>query len=59
MDIFDKVKGFIVDEFVVDVFLVNFDVRLVEDLGVDLIDVVELIMIVEDVFLIEILDEVL
>lgn len=59
MDIFDKVKGLIVDELAVDEALVNPDARLVEDLGADSIDAVELIMTVEDEFSIEISDEVL
>ncbi|HHX76686.1 MAG TPA: acyl carrier protein [Acholeplasmataceae bacterium] len=59
MDIFDKVKELIVDELAVDEALVNPDARLVEDLGADSIDAVELIMTVEDEFSIEISDEVL
>ncbi|WP_025725118.1 acyl carrier protein [Acholeplasma granularum] len=58
-DIFDKVKALIVDELAVDEALVNLDSRLVEDLGADSIDAVELIMTVEDEFSIEISDEVL
>ncbi len=58
-EIYDKVKQIIVDELAVDGALVQPEARLVEDLGADSIDAVELIMTVEDAFSIEISDEVL
>ncbi|MFA5692767.1 MAG: acyl carrier protein [Acholeplasmataceae bacterium] len=57
--VYDKIKKLIVDELAVDENDVTLESRLVEDLGADSIDAVELIMTVEDEFTMEISDEVL
>lgn len=57
--VYDKIKKLIVDELAVDENEVLLESRLVEDLGADSIDAVELIMTVEDEFAMEISDEVL
>lgn len=57
--VYDKIKKLIVEELSVDEALITPEARLVEDLGADSIDAVELIMTVEDTFSIEISDEVL
>lgn len=57
--VYDKIKQLIVDELSVDEAIITPEARLVEDLGADSIDAVELIMTVEDTFSIEISDEVL
>lgn len=57
MENFDKVKDIIVDCLGVDVDKVIEDVLFKDDLGVDLFDIVELVMELEDEFGIEIFDE--
>ena len=57
--VYDKIKKLIVDELAVDDNDVSLEARLVEDLGADSIDAVELIMTVEEEFDMEISDEVL
>lgn len=59
MAVYDKIKQLIVEELSVDESKVSIDSRLVEDLGADSIDAVELIMKVEDEFSVQISDEVL
>lgn len=57
--VYDKIKSLIMEELSVDEAIITPGARLVEDLGADSIDAVELIMTVEDTFAIEISDEVL
>jgi len=57
--VYDKIKSLIMEELSVDEAIITPEARLVEDLGADSIDAVELIMSVEDTFSIEISDEVL
>ena len=55
---FDKLKAIIVEQFDVDESLVTPDADMQEDLGVDSLDVVDLIVIISEEFDIEIPDEV-
>lgn len=57
-EIFEKVKKIVVEQLEVDFDKVIFDVIFVEDLGVDFFDIVELVMVLEEEFDIEIFDEV-
>ncbi len=56
-DIFDKVKGIVIDKLGVDEKQVTEDAKFIDDLGADSLDTVELIMQFEDDFNIEIPDE--
>ena len=54
---FDKLKAIIVEQFDVDESLVTPEADMQEDLGVDSLDVVDLIVIISEEFDIEIPDE--
>ncbi|WP_208558735.1 acyl carrier protein [Marinilactibacillus kalidii] len=56
-EIFDKVKGIIVERLGVDEDKINRDTTFKEDLGADSLDIVELVMELEDTFGNEISDE--
>jgi len=57
MDIFEKVKGIIVERLSVDEKDVTQDASFVDDLGADSLDTVELVMALEEEFGLEIPDE--
>lgn len=57
MNIYDTVKDIIVEELAVEPHEVKTDSRLIEDLGADSLDVIELVMAVEEKFDIEIPDQ--
>ena len=57
MNTFDKVKSVIVESLNCDEALVTPEARLVEDLGADSLDAVELIMAMEEAFDVEIADD--
>ncbi|MCF7919964.1 MAG: acyl carrier protein [Candidatus Cloacimonetes bacterium] len=57
MDITAKVKEIIVEELGVDASEVTVEAKLIEDLGADSLDTVELIMKFEEEFDVEIADE--
>lgn len=59
MAVFNKIKEMIVNELSVEESNITLEARLVEDLGADSIDSVELVMSVEDEYNLEISDEVL
>ncbi len=55
--VFDKVKEIIVDQLEVDEDKVTMEASIVDDLGADSLDVVDLVMALEDEFEIKIPDE--
>lgn len=56
MNIFETLKSLISSDLGVDEDTIDMDSRLVEDLGADSLDAVELIMSIEDAFEIEVAD---
>ena len=54
---FEKVKSILVDELGVNEEDVTIDASIIDDLGADSLDVVELIMALEDEFNIEVADD--
>ena len=59
MDIFEKLKTIIADQLELDEETISYDSHILDDLGADSLDVVDLIMSVEDEFGIEVPDEAL
>ncbi|MBQ6624623.1 MAG: acyl carrier protein [Clostridia bacterium] len=57
--LFEKIKNIICEQFAVDEDYVTPDTNLVEDLGADSLDMVDLAMTLEDEFLQEVSDETL
>ena len=58
MSTFDKVKAIVVEQLGVDEAEVTIDSTFIDDLGADSLDIVELIMAFEEVFNVEIPDDV-
>jgi acyl carrier protein len=56
MDVFERVKGIIVDQLGVDEDSVKMEASFIDDLGADSLDIVELIMALEEEFDLEIPD---
>lgn len=57
MSVFERVRKLIVDELNVDMQKVQMETHLVDDLGADSLDAVELIMAIEEEFGVEINDD--
>ncbi len=55
--IFEKIKIILSEQFDVDEDAINYDTKMIEDLGADSLDVVDLLMTIEDEFEIEVPDE--
>lgn len=55
--IFEKMKGIVVDQLGVEEAEVTMEANFIEDLGADSLDIVELIMALEEEFEIEVPDE--
>ncbi|EAJ5270189.1 acyl carrier protein [Campylobacter coli] len=56
MATFDDVKAVVVEQLSIDADAVKMESKIIEDLGADSLDVVELIMALEEKFEVEILD---
>jgi acyl carrier protein len=56
-EIFQKLKGIVVDQLGVEESEVTMEANFIEDLGADSLDIVELIMALEEEFEIEVPDE--
>lgn len=59
MDIFEKLKEIIADQLELDADIISLDSHILDDLGADSLDVVDLIMSIEDEFGVEVPDEAL
>ena len=59
MDIFEKLQEIIADQLELDADIIALDSHILDDLGADSLDVVDLIMSIEDEFGVEVPDEAL
>ncbi|MBR5262364.1 MAG: acyl carrier protein [Clostridia bacterium] len=59
MEIFEKLQAIIADQLELDADTITYDSHILDDLGADSLDVVDLIMSVEDEFSVEVPDEAL
>lgn len=59
MEIFEKLQEIIADQLELDIDNISLDSHILDDLGADSLDVVDLIMSIEDEFDVEVPDEAL
>lgn len=59
MSIFEKLQEMIADQLEIDVEDITYDSNILDDLGADSLDVVDLVMSIEDEFGMEVPDEAL
>lgn len=59
MEIFEKLQSIIAEQLELDAETITYDSHILDDLGADSLDVVDLIMSVEDEFGVEVPDEAL
>ena len=59
MSVFEKLQAIIADQLEIDVDDITYASEIIEDLGADSLDIVDLVMSVEDEFGIEVPDEAL
>lgn len=59
MEIFEKLQAIIADQLELDADTITYDSHILDDLGADSLDVVDLIMSIEDEFSVEVPDEAL
>lgn len=57
--VFEKVKAILIDQLDADEDYVTLDSNLIDDLGADSLDAIDIVMSVEDEFSIEVPDEVI
>lgn len=55
--VFEKIRGIIAEQLEIEVENITMESSLVDDLGADSLDIVDLIMSIEDEFEVEIMDE--
>lgn len=59
MSIFEKLQEMIADQLEIDIEDISYDSNILDDLGADSLDVVDLVMSIEDEFGMEVPDEAL
>ena len=59
MSVFEKLQEIIADQLEVDASEIDYESNIIDDLGADSLDIVDLVMSVEDEFGIEVPDEAL
>ncbi|MDD6807506.1 MAG: acyl carrier protein [Oscillospiraceae bacterium] len=55
--VFEKIRGIIAEQLEIDADSITMESSLIDDLGADSLDIVDLIMSIEDEFEVEVMDE--